>query len=220
MHFDCDIADTSVAALRAIAAAGTLVNFITGTLSLALLKSVPAATRPRAHFFFWLFAAINLLMGAGYFLFSGLGNIGDWAVVANGLPPAAWRPAFAVFGFAAYFLLARVLAQALRSFVGNDEQSVRRARLLAMTAYFTGGLLYCVSGLFNPLGPVLIAISAAAASFGGASGLLWLSELLRHFPTDAMPAIIGRSHGWIGVGLAAAIVFVAIFGPGVHFQGG
>ena len=39
-------------------------------------------------FFLWLFATINLLAAAGYPLYSGLANIGDWANIVRGLKPA------------------------------------------------------------------------------------------------------------------------------------
>ncbi|MDH4109396.1 MAG: hypothetical protein OEW35_13870 [Gammaproteobacteria bacterium] len=218
IHFECDIADPTGSSGRVVAAAGTIVNLIAGTIAILMLKSVSAANNPHTYFFVWLFATINLLMGAGYFLFSGAGNIGDWAVIANGLlQPAIWRPSLAIFGLLLYFLMARISSRAFRPLVGNDERSLRRGRQLAMSAYFAGGILYCVSGLFNPLGPALIAISAAAASFGGASGLLWLSELLRHFPGTGSAPDIGRSYGWIGTGVVSGAVFVALLGPGILF---
>ena len=122
---------------------------------------------------------MNLLSGAGYFLFSGVGRIGDWADVARGaMPPLVWRSALSVFGAALNFLLARQSAQWLGSLAGSGELSMSRSKRLTVPAYLAGGLLYCLAGLFNPVGPVLIAISAAAASFGGASGLLWLTRFL------------------------------------------
>ena len=162
---------------------------------------------------------VEPLSGAGYFLFSGVGGIGDWADVARGtMPPLVWRPAMSVFGGALYFLLARQSAQWLRSLVGSGELSVRRSKLLTVPAYIAGGLLYCVSGLFNPVGPVLIAISAAASSFGGASGLLWLTEFLRRGERSAAPAAaLDRSYVWIVSGCVISLIFVATLGPGIQF---
>jgi hypothetical protein len=87
-----------------------------------------------------------------------------------------------------------------------------------MPAYVAGGLLFCLAGLFNPVGPILIAISAAAASFGGASGLLWLTQFTRGGKRSTEPAELGRSYAWIVGGCVASLLFVAILGPGIHFR--
>jgi hypothetical protein len=208
----------SALALRGVAAAGPIVNFIIGTLAFVVFKTANPLHKPHAAYFLWLFTTLNLLSGAGYLLFSGVGGIGDWADVARGtMPPLIWRPAMSVFGGALYFLLARQSAQWLRSLVGSGELAMRRSKLLTVPAYIAGGLLYCLSGLFNPVGPVLIAISAAAASFGGASGLLWLTEFLRRGEHSAAPvAALDRSYVWIVAGCVASLIFVAILGPSIH----
>ena len=218
IHFECDLEDSEALSSRAVTASGTVVDFIAGIFAFTMLRSISASHKPHLYYATWLFSTLNLLMGAGYFVFSGVGNIGDWAAVVDGLlPPVIWRPIMAIFGFVLYFLLARGSARALRPLVGNNEHSLRRGRQFTIPAYLAGGLLYCVSGLFNPLGPVLIAISAAAASFGGASGLLWLTALLRHFKgPDTVPAF-DRRRGWIGAGFVASVIFIALLGPTIYF---
>jgi hypothetical protein len=219
VHFECGGQGMSALALRGVAAAGTIVNFIVGALALVVFKATNPLYKPHAAYFLWLFTTLNLLSGAGYFLFSGIGGIGDWADVARGTMPAlVWRPAMSVFGGAAYFLLARQSAHWLRSLAGSGELSTRRSRLFAIPAYIAGGLLYCLAGLFNPVGPVLIAISAAASSFGGASGLLWLTRFLHRGGQSAAPAVaVDRSYVWMSAGCVASLIFVAILGPGIHF---
>jgi len=218
VHFDCGEEAISALARRGVAAAGTIVNFIAGAIGLVALKATSPVRKPHISYFLWLFTTLNLLMGAGYFLFSGVGNIGDWADVASGTAsPFIWRPAMAVLGGALYFLLARRSGQWLGALVGSDDLSMRRSRLLSVPAYVAGGLLFCLSGLFNPVGPVLIAISAAAASFGGASGLLWLTQFTRGSKRSAEPAELERSYAWIVAGCIAAVIFVGILGPGIHF---
>ena len=220
VHFECDEQTMSAFARRGVAAAGTIVNFIAGALGLLAFKSTKPQQKPHAAYFLWLFTTLNLLMGAGYFLFSGVGGVGDWAAVAGGgaMPPVIWRPAMAIVGGALYFLLARQSAQWLRSLVGSDELLMRRSSRLTVPAYIAGGLLFCISGLFNPVGPMLIAISAAAASFGGASGLLWLAQFQRHGEHSAEPVALNRSYVWIVAGCVVALIFVAILGPGIHFS--
>jgi len=215
VHFECGEEAMSDGGRRLVSAAGTIVNFIAGALGFMAFKT---ARRSHTAYFLWLFTTLNLLMGAGYFLFSGVGNIGDWALVMRGIvSPAIWRPAMAIFGGALYFLLARQAAQWLGTLVGSDDLVMKRARRLTIPAYFAGGLLYCISGLFNPLGPIVIAISAAAASFGGASGLLWLTQFLRGGDHTAEAVELGRSYGWIIGGCIASAIFIAILGPSIHF---
>jgi hypothetical protein len=217
VHFECDEQVMSGFARRGVSAAGTIINFIAGALGLVAFKNVSARQKPHAAYFLWLFTTLNLLMGAGYFLFSGVGGIGDWAAVASALPPLVWRPAMAIVGGALYFLLARQSAQWLRSLVGSDALLMRRSKLLTLPAYIAGGRLFCISGLFNPVGPVLIAISAAAASFGGASGLLWLAQLQRRGEHSAEPAALDRNYVWIVAGCFVSLIFIAVLGPGIRF---
>lgn len=218
VHFECGDEAMGALARRGVSAAGTIVNFVAGAFALAALKITNPRQKPHTAYFLWLFTTLNLLMGAGYFLFSGVGGIGDWVAVARGtMSPFIWRPVMAIFGGALYFLLARRSAHWLRSLVGSDEQSIRRGKLLTVPAYVAGGVLFCLSGLFNPLGPIMIAISAAAASFGGASGLLWLTEFPLRGEHSAEPAELHRSYVWIVAGCVVSLIFVAILGPGVHF---
>jgi len=215
VHFECG-EQASALARRGVAAGGTIVNFIAGAIALVAFRATNPVRKPHMSYFLWLFTTLNLLMGAGYFLFSGVGNIGDWVDVARGtVSPVIWRPAMAVFGGGLYFLIARASGQWLGALVGSDDLSMRRSRRLTIPAYIAGGLLFCVSGLFNPVGPILIAISAAAASFGGASGLLWLTQFTRGGSTQ--PAELERRYGWVVAGCVAAVIFVGILGSGIHF---
>jgi hypothetical protein len=217
VHFDCGDNAMGTLARRGVAAAGTIANFIAGALALFAFKMTNPREKPHTAHFLWLFTTLNLLTGAGYFVFSGVGDTGDWADVAASMSPVLWRPAMAIFGGALYFLLARQSALWLGSLVGSDERRRTRARALTMPAYIAGGVLFCVAGFFNPVGPILIAISAAAASFGGASGLLWLTQFLRSSRPAAEPVGLDRSRVWIVAGCIVSLVFVGILGPGVHF---
>ncbi|MEO8215712.1 MAG: hypothetical protein ABI718_01375 [Acidobacteriota bacterium] len=216
VHFECGEEQISDAARRMVSAAGTIVNFLAAAVSLLAMKR-QGLHRPHLAWFLWLFTTINLLMGAGYFLFSGIGNIGDWSSVFSGLLPAwVWRPLLALIGAALYFYFARLSARRLIVLVGSGEAAVPRAKSFAVPVYIAGGLLYCISGLFNPVGPVLIAISAAAASFGGTSGLLWLTEFVRRGSDSHPPVAVSRSVPWIIAGVIASILFVGVLGPAVR----
>jgi hypothetical protein len=197
LHFSCE-ADS-----KFVSAAGCIANVIAAFIGLMFFRRRPS-------FFLWLFTTINLLMATGYLLFSGVMRVGDWVNVCRDLPPGVWRPALAITGAGLYFLVARFSASLLAPLAGRDG-----ARRMTLIPYFTGGILYCVSGLFNPVGPILIAISAAAASFGGTSGLIWLVEFNRN--NDAPGIAIERSPAWIVAGVVTAAVFIGVLGPAVRF---
>ena len=216
VHFECN------AETRLVAAGGTLANLIFGTLFWGTSRVVKQAALWR--YFFWLLITFNLFEAGGYFLFSGIGNIGDWTAVVAGWQPAwAWRLDLVVLGTVTYFFLFVPLClRELRPFLGKDAKiRVRRARQLTLVPYFTAGILSCAAGALNPVGPLLILISAAAASFGGHSGLAWMSNLL-HNPripsTQLQMPEIERSWGWVIAAMILAILFIAGLGPGVKFH--
>ena len=106
---------------RWILAAGTLVNLVFGVLGLAMLRSMRRAD-VSLRLFLWSFTAFNLLLGTGYFLFSGIGGIGDWAEWMKGLSPVwAWRVGFALLGAVSYFGAALLLARELVQMAGSNE---------------------------------------------------------------------------------------------------
>jgi hypothetical protein len=216
VHFECS-ADT-----RLVAAGGTLANLTFGTLSWGAVRAVKRSASWR--YFFWLLMTFNLFSVGGYFLFSGIGNIGDWAAVVAGRQPAwAWRVGLAALGIVTYFFLFVPLSlRELRPFLGKDGKiRVRRARQLTLVPYLTVGVLSCAAGALNPVGPLLILISAAAASFGGNSGLAWMWNLLygHRIPSSGfqMPEI-ERRRGWIIAAVVLTIGFIMGLGPGVKFH--
>ena len=216
VHFECS-ADT-----RLVAAGGTVANLVFGALFWAASRAVQRSASWR--YFFWLLMTFNLLSAGGYFLFSGIGNIGDWAAVVAGWQPAwAWRMGLVALGIVTYFFVFIPLSlRELGPFLGKDaEIRVRRARKLTITPYLTAGVLACVAGAMNPVGPLLILISAGAASFGGNSGMAWMWTLLYglHIPgSEFQLPEIERSRRWIVAAIVLAIGFIAELGPGVRFH--
>jgi hypothetical protein len=86
---------------RFVAAAGSLANIVIGSAALVHFHRQRRFSPNMC--FLWLFAAVNLLNGSGYPLYSAILGSGDWAVVVKGLEPAlAWRTALGVMGAAAY----------------------------------------------------------------------------------------------------------------------
>jgi hypothetical protein len=214
VHFECSQDN------RLVAAAGTLVNLLAGLIcwiALRLAKRVPGHFR----FFLWLLMSINLLQATGYFLFSGVGNFGDWAYVIDGLVPAwLWRTGLTVLGGVSYMLMVWLVLLELRPFLGETDWKRGGARDLTLLPYITGGILYTVGGMFNPVGMILVGLSAAAASFGGTSGLAWMTQYLggKFAPKIAChPLTVPRRWGWISSASITAGIFVGVLGRGVHF---
>src|SRR5579863_6750447 len=116
VHFECS-ADT-----RLVAAGGTLANLIFGALFWVAASTVKRTASWR--YFFWLLMTFNLFDAGGYFLFSGIGNFGDWAAVVAGWQPAwAWRVGLVGLGTVTYFLLFVPLClRELRPFLGRDAE--------------------------------------------------------------------------------------------------
>lgn len=216
VHFECSV-DT-----RLVAAGGTLANLIFGITSWGAARAVRQSAPWR--YFLWLLMTFNLFDAGGYFLFSGIGNVGDWSVAVAGWQPAwAWRVGLAALGIVTYFFLFVPLSlRELRPFLGKDTKiRVRRARRLTLVPYLTSGILSCAAGAFNPVGPLLILISAAAASFGGHSGLAWMWTLLKNpriLNSKFQMPEIGRSLVWIIIAVVLAIGFIAGLGPGVKLH--
>jgi len=210
---------------RWLAAGGSIANLAGAALAWIALRRVPRGWG-RARAFTWLLLAVNLLTPFGYLLFSGLGNIGDWAVVVRGLePPLAWRGALSIAGALLYFVLApRVLMPPLEPFLGpGEEERQVRARTLCLLPYAVGGLTFVAAGLLNPHGLSLVLISAAAASFGGTSLLAWYPGLWARRPPvrpQDVPLGVPRSRAWLGGAAIALLLFVGVLGPGIRFGAG
>jgi hypothetical protein len=215
VHFECDGEG------RIVAAGGTIANLVAGLGFWVASRKASRAVRLR--YFLWLSMTINLLQTGGYLLFSGVGNIGDWAVVIQGLQPSwLWRIGLIILGVCSYLLFIWISLLELRPFLGQMEpERLQRAKKLTLVPYLAGGILSCVAGLFNPVGMILVAISAAAASFGGTSGLAWMWQAMRgnRIPrTDFEMSPISRSRGWMIAAGILGVLFVTVVGPGLKFH--
>ena len=166
---------------------------------------------------------LNLYTGTGYFLFSGIGGIGDWAGFIEGLGTKwMWRIALTIIGGITYALTARISLLELRPFIGSErERRYRRAVRLTALPYFAGGILMCIAGALNPKGMILVLISAAASTFGGTSGLLWATNWLKRgtlipYGPAAEPLSIRRNWPLAVAACVAAMAFIVVLGRSVR----
>jgi hypothetical protein len=209
---------------RLVMAGGTLVNLLAGA-AFFVLGRLTGVRHPRLKYFFWIAMAVNFLTATGYFLFSGVGGIGDWGAFIQGLGPQwLWRIGLTIFGAITYLMAARINLLEVRPLIGSAKaQRNRRAVRLSVIPYFAGGILMCVAGALNPKGMILILISAAASTFGGTSGLVWTTDWLNRGmlipygpPAEAIP--IRKSWPLILAASAAAITFICVLGPSVRLS--
>lgn len=220
-YVDPDTATLSATALRLVALGGPISSALTGMVAWLVLRQLDAS-RPRAQFFTWLLGTLGWLSATGYLLFSGAGGIGDLGFDESGAlyhatPQWLWRVLLFGVGAAAYYGSA---VMAVRRFEtidgGSGRPRIRRARILALQAYLTGGIVAVLIGLLNPQGIIIVLVSAIASTFGGSSALLWMMQLLnRTGPAEPAPLLIQRSWAWIAVALLVVGVFAAVLGPTV-----
>lgn len=197
---------------RLVDAGGTLVNFFAGFLF--FLAARRAGRRPNLRYFFWILAALNLLHAAGYFLFSGVIGVGDWAQVIAGQPhQQALRLLMAVTGAMLYVVFLRMLVGALRPFCPERRLYNAVGRL----PYFASCVYMCIAGALDPLGWKLMLLSTIPAFFGGLSGLLWGDVFLRGLPAPGETLTVRRSVTTEILAAAVGIAFLVTVARGIEF---
>lgn len=213
------VAWSSASDSKLVAAGGTIVNLIAGSLFWLALRAARNAS-PQTRFFLLIACAFNLFTGTGYFLFSGISNFGDWAMVIAGLHPYwLWRVLLIVVGAAAYYGAMRIVGTSLVRFLGVPTSETRRFRRFTWIPYFSAIVIEVIAGLRNPLGLPLVFESALPATAGANCALLFL---VYYIPKSTAPGPnsqpVKRSYSWIVVSAALALIFVGIFGPGVQIH--
>ncbi|MFL6549424.1 MAG: hypothetical protein ACJ8OJ_12065 [Povalibacter sp.] len=222
IQFDGDYAQLPASSARIIEAGGSIMNLVCAVVAATLLRR-SSPDRPARWLFLWLFGSLSLMQATGYLLFSGVGNVGDWASIVSGLPGGAvWKIVLIVVGGVTYWLSVRWSMRRLGLHLSTTGGRPRAAEAYRYTlvAYITGAVLYVVAGSFDPAAQEIILISGVAASLGGTSGFAWGPQMLRN-PNMVKPvqplAALERDWRWITVAVVCAAIFVAVLGPGVRF---
>lgn len=196
---------------RLLDAGGTAVNFIAGFACLFAARE--AGARANLRYFLWILAALNLLMAAGYFLFSGVLGLGDWAQVIAGLPhQIPLRACMAATGAMLYVVFLRILVKDLRPFA--PDRAVYNA--VGRLPYYAACLFMCAAGAVDPMGVKLFFLSTVPAFFGGLSGLMWGDVFLPRTPSQTKLVIRRSPALWIFATIVGC-AFIAIIGRGIEF---
>jgi hypothetical protein len=100
-----------------------VVNLLFGAIFWPVLLR-PQRYRPATRYFLVLAMAGNLFTGAGYFLFSGAFNFGDWAEVIRGVQPHwMWQAGLVMVGVASYYASMLAVAAAMKPFQSDGASS-------------------------------------------------------------------------------------------------
>jgi hypothetical protein len=202
---------TSLRPDRLVEAGGTLVNLIAGAIFLRLSQTSGSRANPR--YFFWLLGALNLLPGAGYFMYSGISGFGDWQQVIRGLPHEGLvRVLMTILGAVLYVLFVRLLSRAIRPFCQHRGTYNMVGRL----PYFVACLFSCAAGALDPLGLKLFFLSTVAAAFGGSSGMLWADVFLPRGQTDGT-LLVRRAPVWWITATVVGVAYIVVIGRGIEF---
>lgn len=218
-YLESDLESVSGLGRRIVAAAGPIVNIAIGLLFWLILKR-NNAKKGGYIFFLWLSMTVNLLTGTGYFLFSGVSGIGDWINVISGFGSIwIWRIIMIIAGIFLYLLTIFLSLRELNLLIGNDSVRHKRALRLSLIPYLSGSIATTIGAFLNPVS-VLFVLTSAASTFGGTSGLAWMTQLYstKLFPKiDNQPVTIKRNWLWVLVAMSLLLGHVFVLGPGIKF---
>lgn len=203
LMLDTTFEDCSIRA-RLIDGAGPVTAILVALLSWTWLRYAPPRASA-ARIFLCLVFAFAGFWNVGYLIKSGLTYSGDWHFVVEGLQPAAaWHIGLAVVGVALYAGAMRMLAQVWPA--GDGMTS----RAFAISAYLAAAILSAAAGALDPRGAAIV-LSDALPSSLASIGLVLVGS------RQTAQAAVTPSALWIAAGLACAVVFVALLGPGLRF---
>jgi len=204
---------------RIVAMAGTCVDVVLAVLAYVAWRRL---RQPLPRLVAWMVFAVKGMVAAGYWMFSGVTNLGDWGPAVGGglgpLPwPWLWRVGLFVVGLVAYIQVVRAAIRMLGVMLGGGDQAARVKRQIAMTVYVVGGVSALLVSLVNPHGMVITLTSAVAASFGGTAGLFNVAYCRRP-DLPARHFDIGRHPVLIALGVLVTVAFAATLGPTIYLH--
>jgi hypothetical protein len=207
---------------KIVAGGAPTFNLIAGLLLWIFLRK----SRKQASdtwFFLWLFMLMNWCYGAGYFILSGIANVGDWAVVVHGWEPIwLWRVLMAIGGTLFFIFFLRLALQEFGRMIGGEaDEQISRANRLFTLSYVTSFVVVLLAGFFCPYGLLSLPVMAGLfAVLGALSPLLWM---MRWFRTKNFvklvkePLEIHRKWQWVVTAVVVVFTYAFVLGRTLYF---
>jgi hypothetical protein len=207
---------------KIVAGSAPTFNLIAGALLWVILRNSRKRTSG-TQYFLWLFMLMNWFYGAGYFIFSGIANIGDWAVVINGWEPSwLWRILMTILGVLLFMFFIWLGLQEFGKMIGGDaDEQIRRASKLWILSYITSFVVVLMAGFFCPYGFLSLPVTAGlSAVLGALSPFLFMTRWFRikkFVKLIKEPMEIHRKWQWLVTALIVVFVYVFVLGRTLYF---
>lgn len=221
LHVDCRC--SGVGQSKIVAGSSSLVNIVVGTI-LYLFVQRSHQRNSAVRLFLWLFMLMSWLVGAGYWLFSGVANIGDWAEVITGWePPWLWRGIMAILGAGLFMFFVWVSLREWGKTVGggDEREQIKRSSKIGVLSYCAVLIVIVLTGIFNPYGIAgLPAVAALMMALGGMSPLLWMMQWFqaKSFKKAVRdPLVIHSRPAWMLAAVGTVFVYAFILGRTLYF---
>lgn len=202
------------AGFAVIGVSGSLVNWLLALAGLALWRRRRSGA---GGLFAWLLFTVNGSLAGVYMTVSPLVAFGDWNTVLRRFEPhLPLRLATAAAGALLTAWVVRTAARRLAPGLppdGGEDFALRLTR----TCWLAGGLTAVAAALLSPLGLGWALFVAAGSTFGCTWPLMVSGRTAAAMATRGGEALrVHDSAAWITAGVAAAAVFVLVFGPGIE----
>ncbi len=189
---------------------GPVANLLVGVIALVAVRLRSGKSGEAMTLFLVLAAAFNLFWFFLPLVFSVLSRTDDWAWPLHHVHAShAVYYGLAAAGALGYWLTLRMTAASLSGFANP----VSRVRRVVWSAWLTGGVLACVTALFDRAPVPAILHHAAPQSFALAIGLLLVPQRAAGAETSPAP-VIGGSIAWIAAAALVAAASIICLGPG------
>lgn len=208
---------SSIGAVRIGLAAGTLVNLMGGLVALILL-SLKRQANSETRYFLWLFSTFSFIIVAMNLVSVSLIGGGDWAEITRQLEPRGLWTAIIIGVGVIITVFGYVMP--LRIWMPNMKDNRRAQLAVTVIPVVTLIVVQSLSLIGSPFARLPSAENhLLACIFAYLHFILW-AILVNALPVprskNPLESIrLPRSYGWLAFGLALALFFLLVLGPGL-----